>query len=341
MQAETKLTHVNAAAAQTWNWLRINERDLSVPALFGVDSLDELVGMGLQKTPEEFRAFLCGAGTQLGAWIDVSAEVRKKLTIPSGTSQEIMILLGEQNFVEQLCIHLEKNAHVKITVGAISEKISATNVRVCMDEGATCHYDLLCAKNNDGTHLDSFSATLGKGAHLSVHQYVFGSELALSGIHVELLEDDATFSQIIRYLGEQKQAIDIASTCIHYGKNTKSNIVATGVLDDDASKVFRATIDLSKGSKGAEGKEVETVVCAGKNVVNKTLPIILCSEDDVAGNHGATIGSLSSEQLFYLATRGISPDDAIDLLKISFFEEARTHLPKEFLAYIEKRENNG
>lgn len=66
------------------------------------------------------------------------------------------------------------------------------------------------------------------------------------------------------------------------------------------------------GCKGATGTERETVLLANKGVDNKTVPVILCDEDDVAGNHGATIGHVRDEQLFYLACRGLDQNAAED-----------------------------
>ena len=67
----------------------------------------------------------------------------------------------------------------------------------------------------------------------------------------------------------------------------------------------------------------------GDDVVNKTMPVILCDEDDVAGNHGATIGSVSPEQLDYLAARGLSRQDAEQLFVRALFEDAIINAPEE------------
>ena len=62
---------------------------------------------------------------------------------------------------------------------------------------------------------------------------------------------------------------------------------------------------------------------------NRTVPVILCDADDVAGNHGATIGHIRPEQLLYLASRGISPDDAERLFIAAAYQEAATGAPDE------------
>ena len=63
-------------------------------------------------------------------------------------------------------------------------------------------------------------------------------------------------------------------------------------------KTFRGTIDFRCGSSGSVGDEQEDVLLLGENIVNKTIPLILCEEEDVDGRHGATIGRLPEDMLF-------------------------------------------
>ncbi|MFR7797344.1 MAG: SufB/SufD family protein [Collinsella sp.] len=101
------------------------------------------------------------------------------------------------------------------------------------------------------------------------------------------------------YLGSREQVRDFNYELRHRGRKTECEIDANGVLTGTSKKVYRGTIDLVHGCKGATGTERETVLLANKGVDNKTVPVILCDEDDVAGNHGATIGHVRDEQLFY------------------------------------------
>ena len=73
------------------------------------------------------------------------------------------------------------------------------------------------------------------------------------------------------------------------------------------------------------GNEKETVLMLGDDVVNKTVPLILCAEENVVGNHGATIGELDDETLFYFESRGISRAQAENILARAAIERfART-----------------
>ena len=113
------------------------------------------------------------------------------------------------------------------------------------------------------------------------------------------------------------------------GRNTRAEVSESGALDDAAHKTLRATIDLVHGARGSKGNEAESVLVLGDDVVNKTMPVILCDEDDVAGNHGATIGSVSPEQIDYLMDRGLSRREAEQLFVRAIFEDAIMHAPEE------------
>ena len=134
-----------------------------------------------------------------------------------------------------------------------------------------------------------------------------GSEVTLKG--------DGSSSQVfIGYQGAGKGKLDFNYNSVHIGKNTDSSMTVNGVLRDSAEKTFRGTIDFKTGSSGAVGAETEDVLLLGETVVNKTVPLILCAEEDVKGSHGASIGQLDEEMLFYLGSRGISEQKAVDLM---------------------------
>lgn len=76
----------------------------------------------------------------------------------------------------------------------------------------------------------------------------------------------------------------------------------------------------------------------GDDVSNKTVPLILCAEENVVGNHGATIGSLDDETLFYFESRGIGKETAEDILARAALERlARVAGDSEALAIVEKQ----
>ena len=109
---------------------------------------------------------------------------------------------------------------------------------------------------------------------------------------------------------QHQQKFDVNLNVRHFGKVTESTIQADGTLMDAAEKIFRGTIDFVRGSADSVGAETEQVLLLGDDVVNKTIPVILCAEENVQGSHGAAIGELDEETLFYFGARGMDRTQA-------------------------------
>ena len=131
---------------------------------------------------------------------------------------------------------------------------------------------------------------------------------------IDLPADGGSFQADIGYLGQRSQTIDMNLVVNHFGRRTECEINASGALKNAAQKIFRGTIDFKNGSSDSVGNEKETVLMLGEDAVNKTVPLILCAEENVVGNHGATIGELDDETLFYFESRGIGRDEAENIL---------------------------
>lgn len=159
-----------------------------------------------------------------------------------------------------------------------------------------------------------------EGGKVELLQVILGRGDVYADGRFSLKGDHSAMKADIGYLGQARQIIDLNLAVDHWGKKTASEIEASGALKDAAQKVFRGTIDFKTGSSDSEGSEKETVLMLGEDVVNKTVPLILCAEENVAGNHGATIGELDEDTLFYFESRGISRDAAENILSRASIE---------------------
>ena len=181
----------------------------------------------------------------------------------------------------------------------------------------------------DQQHLESVGVTADENARVEVRQYALGGGTIALGTCVDLAGNRSQADVLLRYHARRKDVLDINHVVRQRGRNTRAEVSESGALDDAARKTLRATIDLVHGARGSKGNEAESVLVLGDDVVNKTMPVILCDEDDVAGNHGATIGSVSPEQIDYLMDRGLSRREAEQLFVRAIFEDAIMHAPEE------------
>ena len=162
--------------------------------------------------------------------------------------------------------------------------------------------------------LNDIGSRCSDNARFELVQLFLGEGSFYDGIRTDLKGNKSEFICNIGYFGVDRQNIDINLISNHIGKKTNSEIGVDGALKDSASKIFRGTIDFKNGSSGSTGAETENVLLLGDDVVNKTIPVILCAEEEVNGSHGATIGELDPETLFYFAARGVDLEAAENIM---------------------------
>ena len=326
---ELTLERVNVAPAQTWNRLRTNDITLTVPAR-------GRAGDVRFSLPRLFEGVECGMGPEVTDWVESQAKDARYVEVPRGERREepIVVTVGAGD-VADTGVMVRAGAECTIVVAAGAGEgggdavTSASLLRVIAEHGARVHLHEYVGVGTERQHLESVGISCGRDARADVHQYLLGGGTVALGLACDLAGDRARIDLGCRYHAGGTEVLDVNEVVRQRGRDTRSELSYNGVLEDAAKKGLRTTIDLVHGAKGAQGNEAETVLVLGDDVVNKTLPTILCDEDDVAGNHGATIGSVSSEQLAFLASRGLSRADAERLFVQAVYEDALMHAPCE------------
>ena len=192
-----------------------------------------------------------------------------------------------------------------------AEASLAVRVRMKVESGASVRLIQVQMPQEHETLLSDIGGNLiGEGAKVEYIQLFLGKGNLYSGCRMDLNGKESNFATETGYLGQAQQILDYNMVANHFGEKTMSYINSDGALRGQAHKVFRGTIDFKRGSSGAEGQEEERVLLLGDDVENKTIPLILCAQEDVKGNHGATIGELDEDTMFYFGARGIDKEAA-------------------------------
>ena len=207
--------------------------------------------------------------------------------------------------------------------------VAGTTVRVFADRDAKVRIVRTQTLDEGFVDVDDMGLFAAESAFIDVRQTVLGATKTFTGLAGDLRGNASRVDVDTRYLGHGDQDHDFNYVLRHHGEKTQCNLNANGVLAGKSGKTLRGTIDLIRGCKGAEGSENETVLLVDEDVRNKTVPVILCNEDDVAGNHGATIGHIREEQMFYLASRGLSREAAERMFVSAIMEQAAIDAPDD------------
>lgn len=153
-----------------------------------------------------------------------------------------------------------------------------------------------------------------------------GSKTHRLDLHADL-QDRSIFDCQSIYFGRGEEKYDYNYNLVHHGVLCQSNLVVNGALMDKAKKIWRGTIDFKRGSSGSVGNESEYVTMLDDTVGNIAIPLLLCTEDNVVGNHAASSGRLDPDMVFYVMSRGFSEKEANKLIITSRFSHVLDLLP--------------
>ena len=206
---------------------------------------------------------------------------------------------------------------------------SILQTKVYAESYANIHLIKAQLLDSGALHFDDTQVFCEENASVKFTQIELGASHVNSGLHVNLSGYQSSFDSKVAYLCQNDQILDMNHIVYHYGKKSECNMQVDGTLKDNAQKAYRGTIDLKKGCCGAKGHEMEETLLLSPKTVNKSLPVILCDEENVEGEHGATIGRLSSDILFYMQSRGISEKEAEVLLSRAKIQAAVDLIPDE------------
>lgn len=342
------INRANVPAAQTWNRLRANSLSLTVP-----DHAD--AGTVYLPLPRLFERIECGMGQEVTDYVESQAFKSDFYNVPAHTKREepiVVAVSAAQNQCANTGIIVREGAEATVVIAAFAGDASdggdastgsdanddanddalptsAALTRIVVEASAKLHLIEILGVNEGQQHLESVGLEIHQNAAVDVKQYALGGSTIGLGLTANLVGARARLDLNNRYHATHEETLDINHLVRMRGTSTRAQLTESGVLNEAAKKTLRATIDLVRGAKDAQGNEIETVMILGDDVVNKTMPVILCDEDDVAGNHGATIGSVSPEQLDYLAARGLSRQAAEQLFIRALFEDAIINAPEE------------
>ena len=266
--------------------------------------------------------FLAGGTAVLATEEGEEAEATIRVTTHEGEASGASIdIVVAPNSTFSIALSLDSAADAPAFMGSTMRVFAGAGARVDITVYLTASDAVTCVEDS--------GFVLDKDARVSVRHVVLGGGFTATGLAADLRGDRSRIDVDTSYLASGTQQRDFNYIIRHRGRKTVSNMDANGVLTGTSKKCLRGTIDLIHGAKGAEGNERETVLLASKGVDNKTVPNILCDEDDVAGNHGATIGHVRPDQLFYAACRGLSQEQTEALFLSAKLEGAALQAPND------------
>ena len=215
-------------------------------------------------------------------------------------------------------------------------------IRTIANENAKLNVTIVNLLNENSDNFEAIENRLEKNSKVNYTIIDIGGKTSVSNYYSNIIGENADNDLKSIYLGIGEQRKDINYIAELRGTKTNIDIDVQGALKDSAKKNFKGTIDFKKGSKKAKGNENEYCMLLSDKAKSIALPMLLCTEEDVEGNHSTASGKVDEKQLFYIMARGISYKEAVKLIVKSKFNKIieRTsdeELKNEILSEIDKR----
>jgi Fe-S cluster assembly protein SufD len=196
---------------------------------------------------------------------------------------------------------------------------TATDVEIHAG-GRVEHYKLQQSDEGE-VNIGSVRAHQHRDSYYHSHSVAFGAALSRRDIHVEMNGEGAECALNGLYLVGGRQHVDHHTRIDHVRPNCRSRESYKGVIDGRARAVFNGKVIVHKGADKTDSAQSNANLLLSDKAEIDTKPDLEIYADDVKCAHGATVGQLDMNQLFYLRSRGLSEAEARNVLMFAFADE--------------------
>jgi len=183
-----------------------------------------------------------------------------------------------------------------------------------------------------GRHVWNFSherVSVGRNGNLDWIFGAIGSRLTKNFSELDLVGEGATGRMSGFYFTDGNQHLDHDTQQNHMAPHTTSDLLFKGALKGHSRSVWQGMIFVAIGAEKTDGYQANRNLILSPNARADSIPGLEILADDVRCTHGATVGTLESEPIFYLKSRGIPEEEAERLLVEGFFDPIMQRVPIE------------
>ena len=172
-------------------------------------------------------------------------------------------------------------------------------------------------------------ARIQAGATVTTCSLTLGSKVSKIAAGCDTAEPGAEAYFGGLYFANKKQQFDLMTLQMHSSPNTYSNMLYKGATQSKGYSVYQGIIQAARGAIGVDAYQTNNNLILDHTGRADSLPGLIIDADELACSHGATMGTLDADQIYYLRARGIQEADARRLLVMGFFGELVERIPSE------------
>jgi Fe-S cluster assembly protein SufD len=223
----------------------------------------------------------------------------------------ILVVVEDGASADLVVVHQGDGAYVAVPV-----------TEIVVGDGARFGHYMLQAESAEAFHIAMTALRLASGAHYDGFVLAVGGRLARHEVRAELAGQHVDYRINAAYLGSGDQHHDLTTFIDHAKPNGGSHEMVKGVLTGRSRGVFQGKILVRPDAQKTDGFQMNRALLLSREAEVDSKPELEIYADDVKCSHGATVGELEDDQLFYLMARGIPRSRARALLVEAYVQEA-------------------
>jgi len=269
---------------------------------------------------------LADAFYNIGLFIDIPA----KAQLEKGILVRYNVESANQTLIPRMLVHAGTQSQATIVEAFMSSDVAAHCIQhreFYAEAAADLKVITVGAWGDDAVHIGEDWARVLRDGKVDLINLTLGGKTSKLMAACDVAEENASAYMGGLYFAHAKQHIDQKTLQIHSSPNTYSNMLYKGAAKDKAHSVYQGFIWAEKGAVGVDSYQTNNNLLLSQGARTDSIPGLIINADDLACSHGATIGNLEPEHLFYLQSRGIGELQARKMLVLGFFEEVVRRVP--------------
>ena len=211
-----------------------------------------------------------------------------------------------------------------------SDSLHAAVVEIFVGKNAKCRYTTIQNWANNINNLVTKRAIVDEGGVMQWIDGNIGSRINMKYPSCILKGDNSKGECISIAMATEGQIQDTGAKMIHIGKNTQSKIIAKSIARQTGNASYRGKVSIESNATNSKASIKCDTILLDPFSKSDTIPTNVCKNDSSTIEHEATVSKIDEEKLFYMQTRGLDEEKAIELSIIGFIEEFTSELPLEY-----------
>ena len=203
------------------------------------------------------------------------------------------------------------------------------SAEIFVGEGAEVGYVSIQKWGRNAWHIADQRARLEKDSTLRSFTVTLGGNFSKTRVEASLVGQGSSAELKGIYLASGKQFFDFHTLQDHQVGNTRSDLLFKGALQDTAKAVYAGLIRIEKGAAHSDAYQANRNLVLSEHAKATSIPMLEIDNNDVRCTHGATVGPVDPQSLFYLQSRGIPATTAKRMIVQGFFGEVLERIPFE------------